>query len=207
MESKNPCSVVRVIGHGMQDIRVRADGSAWLTDDDGRDALQIAEAGTVDEHTPEATLQHLADESCEEALRREEAAARRATAERISPNVPAFRATSGADHVAAAFRALAELSADVEQGSTRLMSYPAALPSLDELAAAVGNIETAPTLTHDQLAAFGRLAHEASIGSLVDGNGACADLSIETLSARNAIVRSGGAVVATITPEGEVSYR
>jgi hypothetical protein len=97
--------------------------------------------------------------------------------------------------------ALAELAADVESGSVRLTHYPEQLPSLPELVAAIDYIGTYPTLSHDQLTTFGKLAHEASIGGLVDGNGAISDLSVCVLPNGVAEVRTGGEVVATIAAD------
>ena len=180
--------VIRTVEHGMQDIRVRVDGSAWLTDDDGRDYLQIAEPGTVDAHTPEGTLLYLADEASEAALRREEGK----------------RGADAAVIVKRAADALADLHSLVESGSTRLTVYPPTLPSLDDLVADVGNIQTSPTLTADQLTTFERLVHEASMGALVSVNGAVSALSIEVQIDRTAIVRAGAEIVAEITTDGEV---
>ena len=111
----------------------------------------------------------------------------------------------------AAARALGTLSTAVEGGSVRLTRYPSELPSLPELVAAIEAIETAPALTHDQLARFSELAHAASIGAYRDGMGACARLTIEAApytpglgAVRCAIVKADGETVARISPEGKV---
>jgi hypothetical protein len=126
-------------------------------------------------------------------------------------------AGNGVDEVAAAHAdageilrragdALGDLAALVGDGTVRLTAYPAELPSLDELAAAVYAIETARAFTHDQLAAFSRIAGDAAVGYFIDGNGACAAISMATAPNGLAVVTVDGEQVATIDNLGAVTY-
>jgi hypothetical protein len=161
--------IVRTIPNGMGDLRVYADGNVWGTDDDGRNVISLGQVGG----RSDVDLRADAAQAFEAMLRDE-----RFVQTPMPANVPAFRATPGYEHVNKAADALSALAADVEQGFTRLTSYPSELPSLDELAAAVQAIETSRTFTHDQLTAFGRIVGDASMGYFVDGNGACASIAL-----------------------------
>lgn len=136
----------------------------------------------------------------------------------VLPGCESCATANGTDEVAAAHAdgaeithraadALADLASLVESGSVRLTHYPAELPSLDELAAAVYAIETARTLSHDQLVAFGRIAGDAADGHYVDGFGACSSLTLQAApQAGWAHVLASGQFVASISPSGEVHY-